>query len=308
MEPQTSVKRLRSVYNEKFARRIAAQNGVVTLAQARESGVTDDSVHYLVKIGELRALSKGVYLSNTHHMSHEARLRAAVFACGKDAVASGLSAAWWHGLHDVAVARPSVTIPVKRRVRRVQQFDIRRRTLADVDMAVVRGLAVSGLALTVVEAATALPEGSVLMDRALQTRISLVKLIDAHERNAGRDGSAQARKLLEVASSGGRSEAEKLFHRILDANDICGWSAQVTSIGYDLDLAFVLERVAIEIDGWAFHRDSARNSRDMKRQNALANAGWHVLRFDWHRLTHDPEGVVSEIQRALGRNVGTSPY
>lgn len=296
------------MHNSELASRIARQDGVITFAQAQNCGLTDDAVQYLVKTGSWRLLSIGVYFSEAHRMSHKARLRAAVFASGKDAVAYGPSAAWWHGLIATAPARPTVTIPVGRQVRRGQRFDVRRRTLIQSDRTTLRGLAITALPLTILEAAVALPNGSVLMDRALQTRTSLPKLEGAHDRNSGRAGSGSARRLLRVAASGGRSEAEKLVHRLMHSHGISGWSTQVKSCGYDIDVAFVTARVVIEIDGWAFHRDSARNSRDMKRQNALANAGWRVLRFDWHRLTNDPDGVVADIRAAISTKLVNQPY
>ena len=69
--------------------------------------------------------------------------------------------------------------------------------------------------------------------------------------------------------------------------------------GFDVDIAFYREKVFIEIDGWAWHSDSKRRSHDLARQNALVNAGWTPLRFDWHRLAHDSEGVVADMRVCL---------
>lgn len=164
-----------------------------------------------------------------------------------------------------------------------------------------RGLRVTELPLTVLEAAVELPNGSVLMDRALQQNVSLPILQAVHERNIGRRGSARAAELLRSAGEGGASEAERMLARLLRGAGITGWRQHVHSCGYEIDLAFVADKIAIEVDGWAWHRDVERFNRDSERQNVLVNAGWHVLRFTWHQLRHEPEIVLDSIRRALAR-------
>ena len=50
---------------------------------------------------------------------------------------------------------------------------------------------------------------------------------------------------------------------------------------YYLDVAFKRERVAVEVDGWAYHSTSSAFENDRARQNALVVDGWLVLRFTW---------------------------
>jgi very-short-patch-repair endonuclease len=90
-----------------------------------------------------------------------------------------------------------------------------------------------------------------------------------------------------------------------------------------IDIAFVRERVAIEIDGWAWHMDvdlsqppdpgtprhraaceegprlTAALRSDRHKGNALVRARWDLLRFTWHDLTNRPDYVVEEIRAAL---------
>ena len=56
-------------------------------------------------------------------------------------------------------------------------------------------------------------------------------------------------------------------------------------------------RVAVEVDGWAWHSDVERFREDRRRQNALVLAGWTVLRFTWDDLMRRPETVVGQIAR-----------
>ncbi|MFC9788674.1 endonuclease domain-containing protein [Rhodococcus sp. NPDC127528] len=120
-----------------------------------------------------------------------------------------------------------------------------------------------------------------------------------HERNRGRHGTAAASRLLRSAGDGGHSEAERMLLRLLRASQLTGWRSHVTSCGYEIDVAFVRARVAIEVDGWAWHRDVTRYNNDAKRQNRLVNAGWHVLRFTWHQLRLESDLVLTQIVEAL---------
>lgn len=117
-----------------------------------------------------------------------------------------------------------MTVPHRRVVKAADGVRMRRRDLPPEDVTSVRGLCVTGLPLSVLEAAVELENGSVFLDRALQ-------------------------------------------------------------------------RHTIEVDGWAWHRDPARHRHDLERQNVLVNAGRHVLRFTWHALANDPEGVVRQIRQ-----------
>lgn len=66
-----------------------------------------------------------------------------------------------------------------------------------------------------------------------------------------------------------------------------------------LDLAFPAARVAVEIDGLAYHSDAKRFQYDRTRQNLLVSLGWTVLRFTWRDLQDRPDYVVATIQQVV---------
>jgi very-short-patch-repair endonuclease len=177
---------------------------------------------------------------------------------------------------------------------------IRRRPLPAADRVLVRGLAVTDVSLTVLEAAVELGDrGAQLMDHALQRRVSFDALLRAHNRNLGRHGSGVAARLLAAAADRAASAAERRAIELLRAAGVAGWRLHYMLGGYELDIAFPEQRVAIEVDGWAWHHDVARFRRDRQRQNALVLAGWTILRFTWHDLTERPTEVISETRAAL---------
>ncbi|TYP87562.1 DUF559 domain-containing protein [Blastococcus xanthinilyticus] len=69
-----------------------------------------------------------------------------------------------------------------------------------------------------------------------------------------------------------------------------------------LDAAWPPARVAVELDGAAFHGSREARERDLRRDTALAALGWVVLRFSYARLMSDPLGCRREIEAViLGR-------
>lgn len=278
---------------------MAVQDGVVTLAQAVDAGMSDAAISRRVCAGEWRRLSTGVYLRADRAGSAAVNLRAAVYGAGAGAAAYGPSAAWWHGLIDRPPREHWVNVPTARTPRRRAGVRVRRRDLHWADVGSKRGLRVTELPLTVLEAAVELPAGSVMMDRALQQHVLLPILQAVHERNLGRRGSRAAAALLWSAGEGGASEAERMLQRLLRKAGIEGWTQHVRSRGFEIDVAFISARVAIEVDGWAWHRDAERFVRDAERQNVLVNAGWHVLRFTWHQLKDSPDVVLASVRGAL---------
>jgi very-short-patch-repair endonuclease len=70
-----------------------------------------------------------------------------------------------------------------------------------------------------------------------------------------------------------------------------------------LDFAYVDRKIAIELDGVAYHNER----RDRRRDNGVGALGWRVLRFDWDEVTRTPEYVLETIdayldQRSDGRD------
>jgi very-short-patch-repair endonuclease len=274
-------------------------DGVITLAQATRAGLSQDAINRRLRSGQWLRCSRGVYFVDDRPFTDEARIRVGVWSYGNYAVASGVAAAWWHGLTRFAPETVEVTVPRSARQRRHSGTRLRRRDLAPTDVVERRGLRVTALPLTVVEAAVRRGGGAKLMDSALQRHVELPQLWRAHLRNKGRYGSPAARRLLQAASDGARSEAERLLVKLLRDNGITGWKTNYPVGRYKVDVAFPKQRVAIEVDGWAFHSEPADFQNDRERQNNILLLGWKVLRFTWLDLTEYPQRVIAEIASAI---------
>jgi very-short-patch-repair endonuclease len=67
------------------------------------------------------------------------------------------------------------------------------------------------------------------------------------------------------------------------------------------DLAFVAERVLVELDGRRWHGRDQAFQRDRERDHAAMLAGWLPLRFTARHLDDRPEYTVATVRAALRR-------
>jgi very-short-patch-repair endonuclease len=239
-----------------------------------------------------------VYFVDDRPFTDAARVRAAVWSYGERAAASGLAAAFWLDLTRFPPAIVEVTVPRDSNGRKRAGSRVRRRDLAAADVVERRGLRVTAFPLTVVEASVRERGGAKLMDSALQRDVTLREMWAAHLRNKGRYGSPASRLLLQAASDGARSSAERLLVTLLRDAGITGWQTNYPVGGYKVDVGFPGTKVAIEVDGFAFHSGPVEFQIDRERQNTIALLGWQVLRFTWLDLTEYPQRVLAVIRSA----------
>ena len=275
------------------------QGGVITLRQAVGLGIAKQTVHRRAREGLWTRLRPSVYLVGGHRLTDEVRVRAAWLWAGDDAAVSGPAAAYWHGLLERAPADIELTVPHCRKPRAQPGLTVRRRDLHHVDLVDTRGVRVTAVPLTVLETAVALPRGSVFLDRALQRHVRFPTAYRAFCRNMGRTGSSAAGRLLIAAADRADSAAERLLVRIMRDAGVTGWVLGHPFGPWRIDIAFPREKVAVEVDGWAWHVDAERFTNDRRKQNALVRAGWDPLRFTWHDLDGRPRDVVGEICATL---------
>lgn len=143
-----------------------------------------------------------------------------------------------------------------------------------------------------------------LWKRFLTVR-QIQKAIDLRP-SCGRKGLHRLRAALKYAKSGTRSEAELMLRRHLKrwkirefVSDYPVQRAADTRPFARLDFAYPAGRLALEVDGYAYHSPLSAFQRDRDRQNALAGIGWSVLRFTWCMLKEDPEYVRRTILAGL---------
>lgn len=288
----------------------ALQHGAFTRRQAHEAGWSNRLLAAAVRDGVLVKRHPEVYvLAGPRPVSTEDH--AALLAAGPHAVLSGWSASrryGWSWPADLAVP-PCVAVPVGHHLRLSGVVVLRRQVPAGHVRGLPDGTRLTVPARTLVDCLRLAPESrrEQLLDTALLRRwVSLDALRAVVDDLRGRPGAAVLADLLAGVESGARSRAERLAQQVLVRTGLQGWAwnhpvALPDGAVAVVDAALPHLRIAVEIDGRAFHSDATAFQHDRTRQNALVAAGWTVLRFTWSDLVHRPELVVATVLAAAAR-------
>ncbi|MEZ5213259.1 DUF559 domain-containing protein [Gordonia sp. (in: high G+C Gram-positive bacteria)] len=289
----------------KLRRLLAKQDGVVTLKQTAGCGLHRSGVARRCASGEWETVGPGVFHAVDHYLTPPARIRAAVWSCGKCAALCGPAAAFWRGYTRSAPATIHVNVPRGRSTRKplaksLGVVQLWNRTLKDVDLYEVRSVAVTSPAMTVLDSAALL--GMEFLDRVLQAeKVTLEDLVIADARYPGRRGAGIVAPMLDAAAAGARSPAERrALAVLLDAHDLPPYVLNYPAADpYEVDVAFVEHKLAVEIDGFAYHSDAEAFQHDRTRGNALTGAGWTVLHFTWADIVERPAQTLAIIRHHL---------
>lgn len=294
--------------NDRVRQHLLRQAGVVTRAQALEAGLSARQVDRLVASREWLVALPGVYRLHASVPLPETALFAASLWLGPAMLLADEGAAWWWG---VLPEPPTSWVFVGRTRRRSRQAV--RLVQAHVDAADRwrhRGLAVLSRPWAVLRAAAERERsqpgsGIAVIDRAKQLRlVRQADLQQSFDRHPGCWGSGTMRRLLERTGDGAHSELERLAVSLLRQAGITGFRPNLTvrlrdGSRAEIDIAFPERRLAIELDGFAFHSSAQAFRSDVRRGNRLLADGWTVRRFTWDDLLGDPDGFITSVLELL---------
>jgi very-short-patch-repair endonuclease len=228
-----------------------------------------------------KRIGPGLYASRAIADQPLVQLQAAMRRLPGDAVLSGRTAAWLHGLDQQPCSPVEATCL---RTAHLSGLAIRRCRLGPDDIVLRKGFRATSIVRTLADLERRLPliEAVVLADEALHKR--LLRLDQLRGRVA------------ELAEPATESQMESRLRMILVLAGLPRPRVQV-SLGDPfiarVDLYYPDNRLVIEYDG-ATHRESL--VADNRRQNRLINAGFRILRFTASDLKSDVAGIV---RRAL---------
>jgi len=198
---------------------------------------------------------------------------------------SGLTAAWLLGLEPALTEPIEITIARDVPIRARVGAKVRRAALSEADVIARQGLRTTSALRTVCDLGSRkdLVESVVAVDMALHAGLVKLSQLESHvAANSGAKGIRRLRYAVKWAEPGSESPMETRLRmelvrarlpRPLVQADLS--SASGGFLGR-VDLYYPDRRLAIEYDG-INHRD--RLEADMRRQNAILNAGFHMLRF-----------------------------
>ena len=235
---------------------------------------------------------------------------------------SHMTALALHGVVDNEVTRLNVTVPTSVRVRTSRWLRVHRSRTA---VATVRA---RNLPVTTVGRSLVDTWGDAHRSRALrgfdavareavlratrERRVSAVELQAELKVRPELPGRAALVELLGLIGSGAQSELEVFAARhVFDLPGLPMPRQQHRVVLADgpvfLDAAWPEVKLAIELDGAAFHGSQEARERDLRRDAALAALGWLVIRFSYRRLTRHPAACRAEILAAYRSRLSVVP-
>jgi len=98
-----------------------------------------------------------------------------------------------------------------------------------------------------------------------------------------------------------RSELEERFLDLTIAAGLPQPELNAPAAGFEVDALWPAERLVVELDGWANHKEREAAAQDRDKTNKLQIAGYRVLRFMHADLVHRPAQTAAAISAALAR-------
>lgn len=288
-------------------------HGVVSRAQAISDGITKDQVERHVRSGRWVREARGVYRHAAVPSTPLSRLLAACMA--HDGLASHRSAAAVHETDGFKLDRIELTVP---RGKRSSMAGVRLHQSSQMSLTRPierQGIPCTGLARTVLDLASVISRkrldrviDAVLRDGRLRPS-DLYGVLAAHARQ-GRHGCAVLRSVLDDRLGDDPvplSEWSRMVQDLLmDAGlarprlefRVCDRAGALMA---QVDLAYPVDRVAIELDSVRYHLNRQSFVADPRRRNRLTVAGWKVLTFTWDDYINRPSGLCDAVSAACGR-------
>lgn len=284
------------------------QHGVVGRSQLIEIGVTASMIRTRRERGRLIVVHKGVYAVGHRRLTSHGFWLAAVLAGGDGAVLSHRDAATLHRVLSSDRSRIEVTTP--RTVASTSRIDVyARRTLQPEELATIAGIPVTTVERTLVDLAGVVPPHRLRKALAEAERMrvadarALAAAMERTRSRAGRGHAALTTALKELRAHGPqktRSTAEDLLLDLAIEHRLARPSMNRIVDGVEVDALWPAQRVAVEVDGDAYHWTPSTRARDRAKANGLVTAGWRVLRFGWLDVS-DPlrrPSVVAALRAA----------
>ena len=269
---------------------------VVSTSELVGGGASRSSITRAARAGLLRRLATGLY-GPPPNESTELELAARFGTLSHTTAASllGLDLTAPPGLHVISPHRRR-TPPAGLRIH--------RGAVPAHEITYLSGQPTTDLLRTVIDCARLLPlrDAVVLLDSAARAgAVTEDALGRATEVLVG-PGSARARRAAGFVDHRSGSALESVTRLLFLAH---GLEPELQVGIYDgafvarVDFLFRDERLVVETDGFAYHRDAASFQADRRRHNALLYAGFRVVRFSWSDVLNRPDYVIATVKRLL---------
>lgn len=285
------------------------QYGVFTTRQFLGAGFSRDQLRYKVRRGQIEAVDHGVYRATGTPPTWEQRLVAACL--GGPAVASHRSAGLLWGLPAMPPEIVEVTALRHRRRKAPDVIWHESYHLTPRDITEIRGIQVTKPVRTFLDLGWVLTADQLeeVLNEGVRRNLVSVPAISYRMEELGplRRGTANVRRVLARHSPGRRPPESVLETRFLQLVRDAGLPQPVPQheiraageLVARVDFAYPDLRLAIELDGEAYHFGERAERRDRTRENAVVALRWRVLRFDWEDVTRRADYAIETVRGAL---------
>ena len=287
------------------------QRGLVTLAQARDAGVSRRGLQWRLKSGRWLKVLPGVFVVADSDDPWLQSLEAARLWTA-DAVIMGLAAAGLWGLN--GIGQGAVEIGTHTRKRNPDIVVHHDMSFADEDLIRQRGLLTTTPTRTLIDISGVVTESQLVqtLDSALRRGLTFIPLIRSRLDaigTKGRSGTGTLQKLLadrELGSGLTESPLEVKVERVLRRAGLDPPERQFTITGPDgtkvrLDFAWPEQKVGIEADGFRWHTDFERWQTDAHKHNLLQELDWRIVRATHRSLRDSPDALPRQVGALLGQ-------
>ncbi len=287
------------------------QHGSITRQQVLTAGGSDRHLRRLLESGVLVRVASGVYVVAGSPDTWHRRLAVELHRAGPLAVVSHRAAAGLHRLDRFRTGHLDVAGPWAKG-RTGTSVKLHRSTdLGTRDRTVIDGLPVTTATRTLIDMGRYVPAtrlGSMIDDAVRRDLTSYEDLASRHAEltRQGRHGVRTVAAALADRPTGAPvpgSPFETLVRRLFVAaglpEPVLQYPVPCDGITYLLDLAWERELVAVECDGFRFHRMPDQLEWDDRRRTELGLRGWLVHHVTWRQYRNRPEEVVTRVATSL---------
>jgi very-short-patch-repair endonuclease len=292
------------------------QHGVITRAQLRHAGLSDDQVDAWARGGRIRRVSRGVYTLGAVPISERGRIQAAVLASGREAVASHRSAAFLMGIGERSPRVVDVIAPRQggRRIDGIRFHDVAYPGRDELVHAY--GIVCTNVARTAVDLAGVYGEDGLreAFERAAAAKVLNLAAIEAVLAGGGRRRGAPAlRRVIEdwrpVAETAQHATVRSLFEAkllpLIAKSELpmpkINAPVRTAERVLEVDLLWPVERFVVEADSRLHHATEVAFERDRKRDLDLLEVNYGVLRVTWKQVEREAPQVFAAIRGELER-------
>lgn len=304
--------------DEAVARTAERQHGLITGRQAAAAGLSQRQIQHRVTSGRWERVRPKVFLVRGAPRSWPQSVLSAVLAAGEPAWASHLTAARLWRLPVETDDVIDVTTPLERRVRLPGVRGHRSGLWDERDVTTVGVIRTTTAARTLADVSTRLGVDGLgrALDEALRRRITSLSAMHAV---ALRFGIAPGRspktmhEALRLRIPGydpGDSDLETwVWMTIQEAGlplPVRQHPVDVNGRRFIIDLAYVEEKISIEVDSFTWHGPRSAFDADRARGNLISLAGWTRLHYTSRSTTEDIVRDLTELLfgHEMTRSVG----